>query len=1534
MRKKLLFFCSLLIASAAALSLSAAPVSALRKAAGTEGAGPEAGNRLATTITQAGSTLPFQCEMERRGSKPLNYVLGRKAQGGAPLQMRADGVNLPDIYGYVIHTDDQANLGGYKDGFFLTPHNGGEAFKFMGNGMAGNDITVWGGVLVGDIYYVSFWWPIMAGVDFCSTFAFDMTNPGPWNPTNFDIKKIENIASTQTYCPVDGKIYGITLTNQALGVQFSSMEYGDKSVTVTKIADLPGNYKNYEGLASDAQGNLYCIVRDIDTSGDTDVVTDSRLVKIDRATGAVTTIGSTGLIPPYRGDATIDLATGKMYWAVSTAEKGSMAEVNLSTGAATVLFDYQGNEEVIGLAVKAAQAGLQAPGKPYNLYAEFGLKDLTGTISFRTPDAFFDGTPATDEELTYHILVNGQEVKTGTSVFNSSVSESVTVSEPGDYRFSVYCSNDAGDGKEVSTYEFVGPGLPGKPSALSASYIGGDKIFVEWFRNNSSEDNGYIDVNAIRYNLSRRVNGGDEEVLATEIAETEFTDNVTATETPATYEYIVRQTADGRTGASSTSEKIIRKLIAPPYENGFDSADDINSMGLRKGNEYHYWMWNSQYRYAYIEDSNGRGKNDWLISPGLYLEAGYIYEFSMDAWAEGPNYPETFEVKCGMTDTPEGLTETVLEPTGVKATESSPATLTGKFTAGKTGYYYFGIHALSDGNGWNCYIDNIKLSAGLQTSVPGLSTDLKVVPASDGELSAEISFKTPAVSASGSSLKSISKVEVLRGDEVIRTFDSAEPGQVLTCTDASPVNGMNTYSVIAYNEVGAGASASVEAYVGVYAPVAVGEVTLVETGNDGEVTVSWPAVEKDVEGRDLKPSQVTYSVYRFDGQNEIPAGENISGLSYTFRYLPADEQALAMVRVYAVTAAGRSEKKTSDMIPVGKPYDGIKESFRNGHISYDWGVNTGGGGQWALMTEESGADPYDGDNGFIAFYGTAEDIWGDFFSGKISLRNISEPALTLRVYPITSSQTNNNGNIIEVAVREIGGEYTTLYSKALTELGTDVKWYRVVVPLDAYAGKMIQFKLRGVSKTHNYTLVDDLNVLSVKANDAALAGFSVPAKVRPAREYFVTVDVDNPGRNSLSDVKVELFRDGALEETQTISAVEAGDRVDVSFPQTLHALKEESVTYSARIIAEGDADLSNNDSKTVTAELSLSNLPYVNDLRGEGSDGDVRLSWTRPSASAGVPEEVFESFEQGEPFAHEYEGWKFVDADQGRVGGFDGTDIPGMTTGVSKSSFFVFDNTTEGFNTSSFAAHSGSCFLAAIYNNDGTICDDWAISPLLTGQEQKVSFYAKNYSLNYHEIFEVLVSLKTDAIEDFVPVPEIESYTLYEGLWKEFYFTVPAGTKYFAVRYHSRNAFMIMLDDFTFTPAITEESLTLKGYNVYRDGVKLNDEEVAEPEYADPTVYSEPATTKYRVTAVYAQGESKGSNEVSIEQTSIEDVRAGLSISTAPGLIIVENAGDRQIHVYNVDGMEIYSGYDSAIPVSPAVYVVKVSETVAKVFVR
>ncbi|MBD5196802.1 MAG: hypothetical protein HDS89_05015, partial [Bacteroidales bacterium] len=177
-----------------------------------------------------------------------------------------------------------------------------------------------------------------------------------------------------------------------------------------------------------------------------------------------------------------------------------------------------------------------------------------------------------------------------------------------------------------------------------------------------------------------------------------------------------------------------------------------------------------------------------------------------------------------------------------------------------------------------------------------------------------------------------------------------------------------------------------------------------------------------------------------------------------------------------------------------------------------------------------------------------------------------------------------------------------------------------------------------------------------------------------------------------------------------------------------------------------------------------------------------------------------------------------------------------------------------------FDAASGSKYLISFCSKAGQN-DDWAISPELSGNAQTVTLMASSFNVgggfyHYYESFEVLYSTTGKEIDDFVLAGEAVDEV--PETWTKYSFNLPEGAKYFAIRCTSKDKYAFMVDDVTYSPKPTVTSDSFAGYNIYRDGVCLNETPVKETSYVDNMVDKGDYT--YVVTAVFGDEESNISN--------------------------------------------------------------------------
>lgn len=1428
----------------------------------------------------------------------------------------ASASGLPEMYGSVIFADGWSE-DNQPVGLYSVPTMAGESFNMV---IDGPDASA-GGVLVNGVYWTTNYFQLW-GMVIVTVTGYDFESG---EEVASYAGEIDNICKGVAVDPTSGMVYAITYNSNGDGFQLATIEYSETAAVTTAIGEF--NY-NVNSIAFDSTGQLYAIVYNGETVGESFVVTESFLVKINKTNPAdYTVVGETGVAPKYLSDSAIDTKTNRMFWAVSDDTAGYMAEIDLTTGAATRILDFPLNEEVVGLVIPAPAAEEGAPAKVTGLAANFADGSMSGTIDFVAPTTLYDGSNGVGE-LSYTVLCDGESVATGTTAFGATVNAAVTVAESGMHTFVVYCSNAAGNGPKAQIKAFVGKGVPAA-TTVSAYYADG-VANVSWIPVTESADGGYVNPAEVTYTVTRYPEGV---VVADGITEASFSEPLAEPESIVSYTYGVKATYSGATSAEAMSNAIVLGSIVPPYTQDFSNSNALDAFTIiDANNDGKTWMvYNGEARMAY---NSSLDMDDWLITPPMKLEAGKAYKVSFKAHANSSTFPERIEVKWGDSNTAAGMANVLVEPTVLSSGTAEEFVCF--ITPQANGTYYVGFHGISDADMFYLYIDDIEIAAGVAATAPAAPTNLVVTPGANGAKTAAISFNAPAVDFAGNALASLEKVELYRGEELIHTFDAPAVGAELTYTDNLPADGDYTYSVAGYNADGKGESTSATVYVGVDFPAAVSEATLTEdAANPGKVTVTWAAVDKDVNGQAIAADAVKYDLYIYDGNSRVLVAGDLTTTSYSYEAV-TEGQSFLQYAVFAKTARGEGDGTLTQMLAIGAPVTNFADTFAGGELTYDWGIQRLGdstGASWTLLGDESGVPSQDGDNGMIAMKASYIDDASRLYSVKISLAGVENPALTFYTYNIVGESGDPDENLVSVCVSAPNANnFVTVMPEATVNdlCGGAEGWAKVTVNLAAYAGQDIQFGIDVVCKGYAYTIFDNFKISSLVDNDLVATGITAPATVKAGADYTVDVTVSNDGAKDAGAYTVELYADNEKVAEKAAEGLESSKTATVSFERTMSALATEPVTYKAIVVYAADEVLNNNETTEVAVAPIVSNLPKVTDLAASIADGGNKLTWSEPDLTAAAPEAITEDFETATGFAKEFGDWTFVDVDGSAVGGFQGTDVPGITPGQTTASFFIWDQ-TDGLGNQTFTAHSGMKYLAALFRYDDGETDDWAISPELYGGAQTISFFAKSYSDAFPEKIEVYYSTGSLNPDDFVLIPGTTVAKVPKD-WTQYNVDVPEGAKHFAIRSCAQGSFMLMVDDVTFIPASgAAADLSIVGYDIYRNGEKVNAEPVAECEYTDA---AGKAGDVYQVTVIYNKGVSAGSNEAAAT-SALDELTAGVKVTTAQGTIIVTGAEGLDVTVVAVDGKVLYAAKgDATVAVETGVYVVKAGDKIVKVLVK
>ena len=166
-----------------------------------------------------------------------------------------------------------------------------------------------------------------------------------------------------------------------------------------------------------------------------------------------------------------------------------------------------------------------------------------------------------------------------------------------------------------------------------------------------------------------------------------------------------------------------------------------------------------------------------------------------------------------------------------------------------------------------------------ETSRPAAVTEVKATPDPSGALKANFSFKTPTKTTNGTTLSAISKIEIRKGNYIVKTINNPATGITITATDDKATRGKNEYAIIAFNGDEPGERATVKVCVGIDKPD-VPSVRVIDQTTSAKIT--WQHV-KGANGGVIVPAEVRYDIYNVTDAGAV--GEKIGSVQGGTEYL-------------------------------------------------------------------------------------------------------------------------------------------------------------------------------------------------------------------------------------------------------------------------------------------------------------------------------------------------------------------------------------------------------------------------------------------------------------------------------------------------------------------------------------------------------------------------------------------------------------------------------------------------------------------------
>lgn len=1526
MLKKYVSLCVMLIAS---LVSSIAQPAFRGGEAGSVRSGDSQSHRVA---------VPWGVETVRPNHKSIKTARPSLARRKTVPTVVGDGTTL---YGEVVHStamDDSDNPEtAIKWGLYSFQAQAGTAFT---NHLMHTSICANGGGTYanGKLYFTSYYEGWEPGMLLYLYFCVVDVQTMKMETIALHSDYYTSIALDMTYDPVGNTIYSQAYPSDAN----TATEYTYSLSTVdpaTGLASKVANLERMSMIACDESGNLYGVR-----------YKDGMFCRIDKQTAAVKEIGLTGVNPQYNGSGTFDYKTGKLYWTTFerlTGESG-LYEINPQSGAASFITSYPYNEQVSCLYIPQTASSYKLGELP-SFTADFSnTSSNTGQVTITTPAKDAAGNTITGD-LTVQLYADGSLYFSKSCAPGATLKQDVTLDKGAHTLEAVATHTSMGRTTKKQLNVWVGIDGPAAPKNFKATRQDETTALLTWDTPTEGAHGTAIKPALVYYSIYR--NPGNE-LLTDEATDNSYTDKITNPNLRQ-YTYTIvpyYKNVEGEPAVSNPVEFGTPHTI--PYVESFDTFDAFKTFIVyNANNDSGFWGWNQGEKCAMYKYDTFNAGNDWLISPALHMEGGMSYKLRFKARSESQLYPEAMEVR--MADSPfiNSFTTVLMERTTLAQQTYKEYEIT--IHASKTGNYYLGFHALSDKGLYYLYLDDITVEAGPRTSTPAAVADLAAVQAPGGVQKANLTFTTPAVDMAGNALTAISKACIYRNGTLVHSIANPAVGARQTYTDSNPAQGYNTYKVTCVNEAGESEAAVVKVWVGSDKPNA--PTNVVQTTTDHKVaTITWEAPLYGEKGGTLNPDELTYNIY--DSKERL-VKQGVKGTSYTDTGIDCSKgQQTIFYYVQAVNTAGVSDAAGSNFITYGEAYkNGFHESFANGEFSTsDWIIsvinpspysnafyNRYWGTQHAKTDRGPFPEPQDNDGGLLIAYTDYIDVSSRLVSPRINVASMKNPVLTFWFYHYYSNSEDSYSSPKETMTVEAyqNGQYTEMLDKPILLINGN-GWYSYSISLKDYVGKDdFQFAF----KTHNFLShdmhIDNITIEDVPSYDLAVSSFLVPEKISAGSQREMSVTVANKGVETAQDYSVEFLRDGQVIET--IAADEplafAKERV---FSTTLAPGITELgkvYSYTARVVFAQDQKTSNNTTQAIRSEVPGNHLPVVSTLVASSKDSGVELTWDEPEEGSGNAV-VTEGFEGYEAFTITNMGdWKLQDLDQGATysisnSGSSTEDYDYPNAG-SAMAFQVFNPSLINLKSRLWTPYLGNQMAVCFDSGNGVSNDDWLISPEVSGGS-KVTFMAKSVTDMYGlEKFNFCYSTTDRETTSFAKMGDVVAVPA--GEWTQYTYTLPQDAKYFAINCVSSDSYALLIDEVTYE-STEPMTLSLLGFNVYRDGVKVNAELLEEGYYVDSAAPA--GKHAYNVTAVYEQGESALSNTAGIA-TAINTVSCkGVTLYAQGSAIHVKGGQGQQLRVYDTLGQSIYDaavGSDHfTLTLAPGIYMASVAGRTVKVVLK
>ncbi len=553
---------------------------------------------------------------------------------------------------------------------------------------------------------------------------------------------------------------------------------------------------------------------------------DGELYQLDKETGDARSVGTLDVAPTmYVQSMGYEPRTGSFLWMAVTPQGSGLYAVDPYDASVTLVQELTKNEQAPALFFKGNQAPDQAPAATTDLAFSFTGGGTDGTISFTVPTTTYGGSSLTGNVMM-SVWLDGEILANYVTVAPGSHQTFIQHVTNDNHYVYVLLENEAGYSPVNCIYTYAGYDTPLPVTNVNLTVEDGVS-HLTWDAPAGGVNGGYLEN--VTYTVVRMPDGV---TVAQGLTACEFSETL-PTKMERYYYIVTPFNADGKSGEEAVSNGVLAgTAFEVPF---FDDFSDVTKRDLwtivnanddrsQWGNEY-TWQFNeyngcwgmSTGSYALGDGLDAH--DDYLISPGIYVEEGISYALIVNMRNTFANYKERASLLVG-TDPDDLSTFRVLDRDDAYDTGGTATDWEADFQVEETGTYYFAVKAETqrDDNGSSIFVYSMAVNRLGKNNAPAEVTDLNIIPDEDGEMVADVTFTVPTTTLDGNPLTDALTASVYRdGEEPAVAQFPVEAGTTASWTDNSVEGvGVHAYTVAISNEGGEGKRVSAEAFIGVY----------------------------------------------------------------------------------------------------------------------------------------------------------------------------------------------------------------------------------------------------------------------------------------------------------------------------------------------------------------------------------------------------------------------------------------------------------------------------------------------------------------------------------------------------------------------------------------------------------------------------------------------------------------------------------------------------------------------------------------------